>query len=291
VRRLLRARKRNDRHLARWFAVVVSALPTLTLGLPATASAEPPPEPPPRPVVFRGSQAVWHYRSTLTTGIGEASRRYGDPGDVPLMCDWDGDGDRTPGVRRGIVFHLVNSLDNGIADTSVPFGDPFDVPICGDWDGDGDDTIGVYRGGDWYLREHNGPGATITDFQFGEPFILCIIFDSFLPPPTHSYCRPEDYPVVGDWDGDGDDNPGVLRRGQPPEWRLRDSNSAGPPTTVPFTFGDFEDLPLAGDWDGDGTDTAGLWRWGQWFLRNANSTGPAAGAFVYGDDTDHALIW
>jgi len=49
-----------------------------------------------KPAVVRGN--VWHLRNTLTSGIGELSISYGDPGDVPILGDWDGDGTDSRGV-------------------------------------------------------------------------------------------------------------------------------------------------------------------------------------------------
>jgi hypothetical protein len=51
-----------------------------------------------------------------------------------------------------------------------------------------------------------------------------------------------------------------------------------------FTFGGGGATPLAGDWNADGTDTVGLYApaTGAWFLRNANSSGPADVVFTYG---------
>ena len=72
---------------------------------------------------------------------------FGDPGDVPLFGDWDGDTVSTPGVYRqsdGRVY-LRNSNTQGIGDLWFFFGDQGDVPLAGDWDGDGVDTISVFR--------------------------------------------------------------------------------------------------------------------------------------------------
>jgi murein DD-endopeptidase MepM/ murein hydrolase activator NlpD len=63
-------------------------------------------------------------------------------------------------------------------------------------------------------------------------------------------------PLMGDWDGDGIDTPGLFKDGT---WYLSNHNSAG---GVDLTFGwgsacvDY--IPLVGDWDGDGIDTPGL---------------------------------
>jgi len=119
---------------------------------------------------------------------------FGVPGDVPLLCDWDGDGHDTVGLYRsgrGFVY-LRNANTLGLADIDFFFGIPSDVPVCGDWDGDGADSIGVYRPHEqrFYLRNANSLGFADFDFQFGVA---------------------GDRPVVGDWDGDGIDTVGVFR--------------------------------------------------------------------------------
>ena len=59
----------------------------------------------------------------------------GNPNDVPLAGDWDGNGTTTIGVFRPSTnaFYLTN--DNSTVAASFPFGDPNDKPIVGNWDG------------------------------------------------------------------------------------------------------------------------------------------------------------
>ena len=113
-------------------------------------------------------------------------------------------------------------------------------------------TIGLFRAADaaWNLRNSNSSGA---------------------PDISTSYGSPVDYPVVGDWDGDGIDTLGVFREGV---FYLSNSNTSSAADIV-FAFGAPGDQPIAGDWDGDGIDTIGLYRGSTitFFLRNDNSTG------------------
>jgi len=62
--------------------------------------------------------------------------------------------------------------------------------------------------------------------------------------------------VVGDWNGDGIDTPGIFRDG---EWFLRNENSGGI-AQINLEFGNPGDIPFAGDWNGDGTDSIGVFR-------------------------------
>ncbi|WP_147796323.1 hypothetical protein [Cellulomonas sp. Y8] len=109
------------------------------------------------PAVFRPSTGQWFvatgYGPETGPPGGAIALSYGDPGDVPVVGDWDGDGTQTPGVFRNGVFYLLNSLRSGGADIVVRFGNPGDVPLGGDWDGDGDATVGVYRAGRWFLTD------------------------------------------------------------------------------------------------------------------------------------------
>jgi hypothetical protein len=65
-------------------------------------------------------------------------------------------------------------------------------------------------------------------------------------------------PVVGDWDGDGRDSPGLYRT-RDGVFRLRDELGRELPPVVFGTPGGAE-LPVAGDWDGDGRDSVGVYQ-------------------------------
>jgi len=93
-----------------------------------------------------------------------------------------------------------------------------------------------------------------------------------------NYGLPGDYPVVGDWDGDGTATIGVYRNGW---FYLRNSNTVGF-ADITFPFGLPGDQPVAGDWNGDGKDTIGLYRNGRFFLRNSNSKGDPDVSFSLG---------
>jgi hypothetical protein len=94
---------------------------------------------------------------------------------VPLVGDWDGDGDDSVGVYvpASGVFFLRNSNTPGPADVAFGFGPPGGamVPIVGDWDGVGPDTVGLYdpATGTFFLRNSNSPGPAELVFAFGAP--------------------------------------------------------------------------------------------------------------------------
>ena len=89
-------------------------------------------------------------------------------------------------------------------------------------------------------------------------------------------------PLMGDWDGDGSDSPGLYA----PEtgtFFLRNKCTAGPADHM-FSFGAPGALPVVGDWDGDGRDTVGIFNpeAGYWALTNRHEPGAADVEFHFG---------
>ncbi len=196
---------------------------------------------------------------------------YGNPGDTPFMGDWDCDGVKTPGLYRrsdGYVY-LRNSNTQGVADVKYFFGNPSDVPLAGDFDGDGCDTVSLYRPSEarFYIINRLGSGDQglgAADYSF-------------------LYGVPGDVPIVGDWNGDGVDTPG-LRRASNGFVYLRDTNTQGV-ADISYFYGISGDLVFSGDWDDDGVDTVGLYRPSNAtvYLRNSHSTGVADDSYVIGN--------
>lgn len=185
-------------------------------------------------------------RWTLWEGAAQASFYFGNPGDYPIVGDWDCDGDATPGLyRRADGFaYLRNANTTGNADIRFLFGNPADIPLAGDFDGDGCDTVSIYRPDEqrFYIinelgRDGGGLGPADFSFVFGNP---------------------GDQPVVGDWDGDGIDEMGLHRESTGLfYWRntLTTGNADGQ-----IYFGDPGDLFVAGDWDGSAVDAPAVFR-------------------------------
>jgi hypothetical protein len=190
------------------------------------------------------STGVWYLRDEW--GVIE-SFYYGNPGDVPFMGDWDGDGVETPGLYRqsdGYVY-LRNENSQGNAHIRFFFGNPGDMPLAGDFDGDGFDTVSIYRPSEqrFYIinelgENDGGLGAADYDFLFGNP---------------------GDQPVVGDWDGDGIDEIG-LYRASTGFFYYRNTLTTGI-ADGEFYFGNPGDRFVAGDWGTiDGRDTPAVFR-------------------------------
>ncbi len=200
----------------------------------------------------------WHIQ-------GERSFYFGIPGDVPVVGDWDCDGQETPGMFReanGFAY-LRDTVDTGIAHIEFFFGIGGDIPLAGDWNGDGCDSLGIYRPnmGKVFLRNTLDTGLATTEYFFGIP---------------------GDRPFVGDFDGDGDDEIGLYRESTGFTY-LRLTHSSGI-ADLEFFFGDPADRIIAGDWNTDGRETVGVYRPadGKFYLRNENSQGFADREFWLG---------
>ena len=181
---------------------------------------------------FNPSSGFWTFE-------GGGSIFYGAPDDLPLLCDWNGDGRATVGVYRDRTGYLLLSNHNGstVAEYEFYYGIPRDIPLCGDWNGNGEDTIGIYRTSDqsFYLRNTNEFGVGDVEFSFG--------FSGGMP-------------FSGDWNGDGVDTVGVRDPGNG-FMMAAEGHQGG--TAMEGYFGSSDQMLVVGDWDGDGIDQFGLY--------------------------------
>lgn len=163
----------------------------------------------------------------------------------PLSGDWDGDGIDSFGYYDNCHFYLDNALN-------IPFGMTGDFPIIGDWNGDGTDDIGLFRADEageskFYLE-------IINDGECGGAADYVIPFGYY----------PDDIPLAGDWDGDGDDDIGGYYPGNSTFYLYTlDMNSSSAIHLLDISFGQHCDYPVAGDWDCDGDDDIGIFRTGE----------------------------
>jgi hypothetical protein len=101
------------------------------------------------------------------------------------------------------------------------------------------DTIGVYKAGWWYLRHSNTTGTHDFFAVFGGD--------------------PTDWPIVGDWNGDGVDTIGIYRSSTG-FFYLSESN-INPTVNYSVLLGNPGDMPLAGKWRLDMSgDSIGVFR-------------------------------
>ena len=207
-------------------------------------------------------------RNSNTSGPADIAFIYGSGGSlIPLVGDWDGDGDDTAGVfdPATSTFFLRNSNSAGNADLVFQYGvgGTGFTPIVGDWNGDGVDTIGLYdpATGTFFLRNMNSGGVANLTFRFGIAGWR---------------------PIVGDWDGDGTDTVGVYDPATA-TFFLRNTNSTGT-ADITFIYGVPGLTPLSGDFDNNTVDTIGVYdpTTATYFLRNSNTSGNADITFIYG---------
>ena len=210
----------------------------------------------------------WHLRDA----VGPATDfYYGNPGDYPIMGDWNCDNIDTPGLYRqsdGYVY-LRNTNTQGVADIKFYFGNPGDIPIAGDFNADGCDTVSIYRQteGSVYiinkLGENNGGlGAADYDYYFGNP---------------------GDKPFTGDFNGNGTTTVGLHRESSGFVY-FRNTNTQGIADSQ-FYFGDPGDRLVAGDWNNNGADSPALFRPSTttFYFRFTNTQGNADAQFEWGD--------
>lgn len=229
------------------------------------------------PGVVAGS-TTWSLRDSLTSGgatVGPFS--YGTKPLVPLMGDWNGDGAKTVGTFEAGTFRLRNANSAGPPDLAFPFGDPRGFPVAGDFDGNGVDDVAVFRNGVWQVHYLGPAPPPDTSFTFGPaeawPAVVpvagdwdgdgtdgvgifsrssrvvapgtWVLRDTFAGPDTAFVYAPgtSPYPVVGDWDADGDDTVGVKTGTDPARWLLRNANSPGT-ADVDIAYGGAKDFPV-----------------------------------------------
>ena len=208
------------------------------------------------------SSVNWKLRDVLP-GSGPPTHlfTFGSTPLVPIIGDWDGDGVKTPGFFKGGVFTLSNNFNGTGTPVTFPFGDARGFPVAGDWDGNGKDEVAVFRNGGWTVRANALTGTQPSStFSFGTgvwPATVPLAGDwdangtdgigfymgngvgvgtwmlrqtatntpADIGPFAYEPTSPG-YPVVGDWDADGDVTIGT-KNGL--VWQLRNANSAGAP--------------------------------------------------------------
>ncbi len=212
---------------------------------------------------------------------------FGNSGDQPLTGDWNGDGICDVGVWRKNskdlpIVQLRLRGDNeqqSLNRTEFTLPGANHYPIGGDIDGDGKAELGCVipaSSGDHlvWAFDLNHDGIFHDAFTFG---------------------RPEDIPLIGDWNGDGRDEAAISRCGSHlnPLDRIWEVKL---PDVLPRRFASSLDVPLAGDWDGDGDDDFGAWRPVPnsttciWQFDSDGDTQPNSDLEGFGNDTDIPVV-
>jgi hypothetical protein len=200
-----------------------------------------------------------------TGGIAEVRHPFGgEPGDIGLLGDVDGDGRADPCVFRSGQFLCDTAHDYGAAEFQESFGQSGDTPLLGDIDGDGRADPCVFRSGH-FLCDSAHDGQVHQDLSL--PF------------------QPGDLPVLGDVDGDGRADPCLFRAGL----FLCDVHHDGSlGLTIPF--GRPGDIPLLADFDGDGIAKPCVYRGKELLCYSAQNGGSVQTILTFGDGTGTPLV-
>lgn len=223
--------------------------------------------------IYRPSTGKWLLRNTNTSGTPDVTFTFGgQPGDLPVPGNWNGDERTDLGIYRdgSFIQGIVQSAFGATFVIELPpiqLGTPGDLPIAGDWDGDGIDDLGVYRPstGTFLIRKKK---STFPFFQF-------ISF---------SFGQAGDLPVAGDWNGDGIETPGVFH----PDFKLGQfqlTDGFDSSVELSFGFGNVQQ-PVAGDWLGVGVDNVGLFDPTVGFFLSTTFTSDVAFAPAFGQPGD-----
>lgn len=239
---------------------------------------------------YRPSTGVWALRFNNAPGPADLGVSFGgNPGDLAVAGDWDGDGRTDLGVFNNGTFTLallkttvVCGFSCIVTTVTEPFstftfGQGGDKPIAGDWDGDGRDEVGVFRpsNANFLLRVR---GRVIPCFgcQPGDHNAFSTV--------THQFGVPGDLPVAGDWDGDRKDTVGVYHLG------IFQFTNDFSEVNGSSAFGVTGDLPVAADWSGNGSDDVGVFHppTAFWLIELQLGVGPAMN-FQFGLPTDQPV--
>jgi hypothetical protein len=225
---------------------------------------------PPRPdTIGVYKNGVFSLRNSNSTGGADITAAFGgDPSDLPVVGDWNGNGVDTIGVYRSSTgfFYLSDSNTAPTLTYNVLFGNPGDSPFAGRWTPDmTGDGIGVYRNSNGILYQKK----TLTNG-----------FDDFFA----VFGNPGDQGVAGDWNADGFDSIGIYRPSLG-RWFLSNNSTPG---GITFSDLDFDwtigtNSAVVGDWDGDNDTTVGYHtNTGVFVLHPNNATAGTDTTFAFG---------
>jgi hypothetical protein len=159
------------------------------------------------PGIWRASQGVWIIPKSSTNYSSYIFSQWGQLGDVPVTADFDMDGRADIGFYRDGLWGLLKSGQNYSLGSAQFFswGGAGLQPIVGDFDGDGKSDIG------YVVPPSGGQSSAYAILRSSTGY-------SFLPGDVlfvaAGFPVLGDTPVIGDFDGDGKDDPGIWRESQ-----------------------------------------------------------------------------
>jgi len=149
---------------------------------------------------------------------------------------------RNPNIVDGTMYEVTSPLPAGPSatpsSTPTPTQTPTNTPTSTSIPFD-KDTVGVFRlsNGLIYLKNSNSTGIADVALNYGIA---------------------GDYPITGDWNGDGKDTTGVFRPSNGAIF-LKNTNATGI-ADIAINYGIAGYKPVIGDWDNNGIDTIGVLR-------------------------------
>jgi hypothetical protein len=107
-------------------------------------------------------------RNQLTTGYADLTAIVGNPGDLPIVGDWNGDGVDTVGLYRPVstTFYLFNRNAPDM-EVETQFTLSGGVPIAGRWTGSGGAGVGFFADGVFSLKDTPASGTFDRTVSFG----------------------------------------------------------------------------------------------------------------------------
>lgn len=221
-------------------------------------------------------------------GVDTCIAAFGQPDDLPVVGSWTGNGASNIGTFNAATgsWHLDtngNGVWDGCAvDTCVnAFGQPGDLPVTRKLSGLNGSIIGTFTPRTvTMVRRRKTVKQGLWNFDLNGNSN----FDGCSPDECDTFGKMDVLPVVGDWNGTGQEEVGVFlpKKGY---WYL-DANGNGILDKCRVDaclkkFGIRGDMPVVGDWDGTGKVRIGVFRpsTGQWFL-DTNGNGKFDGCKV-----------